>query len=105
MRRRQSPCTGRAMILVCGHIREPVTELVCARLEAEGLGYRVLSPDASPDPGSQTTVHAQWCDGELRDFHISGPDWRLGGDELTGVYFRPVQAPNTSLPGLSAEAA
>jgi glutathione synthase/RimK-type ligase-like ATP-grasp enzyme len=93
------------MILICGHVREPVTELVCARLEAEGLGYRVLSPDASPDPDSQTTVDAQWRDGELRDFTIAGPDWRLGRDELTGVYFRPVQAPNTSLPGRSAEAA
>ena len=46
------------MILVCGHVHEPVTELVCARLEAEGLGYRVLGPDASPDPDSQTTAHA-----------------------------------------------
>jgi RimK-like ATP-grasp domain len=93
------------MILICGHVREPVTELVCARLEAERLAYRVLSPDATSDPAMQSTLRAQWSDGELGKFHFAGPDWRLDADELTGVYFRPVQAPNTSLAGLSAEAA
>jgi glutathione synthase/RimK-type ligase-like ATP-grasp enzyme len=93
------------MILICGHVNEPVTELVCARLEAEGLAYRVLRPDATPDPAVQSTLHAQWTDGDFGGGYFTGPDWRLDVDQLTGVYFRPVQTPAVSLPGRSAEAA
>jgi glutathione synthase/RimK-type ligase-like ATP-grasp enzyme len=92
------------MILICGHVREAVTELVCARLEAEGLAYRVLGPDAIADAALRSTLHAQWRDGAISDYHMAGPDWHLDADQLTGVYFRPVQAPDANLPGLSAEA-
>ena len=93
------------MILVCGNVSEPVTELVCARLEAEEFAYRVLSPNASADSAVQSTLHAQWCNGEFHGGYFSGPDWRLGVDDLTGVYFRPLQAPAANLPGLPAAAA
>lgn len=93
------------MILICGRITEPVTELVCARLEAEGLAYRVLDPDVPTDPGAQPLLHARWQDGALADFHFAGPDWRLDASDLTGVYFRPVQRSAPELPDLSPEAA
>ncbi|MBR0799472.1 hypothetical protein JQ615_29265 [Bradyrhizobium jicamae] len=93
------------MILVCGSISEPVTELVCARLEAEGLGYRVLGPNASTGSTAQSTLHAQWSNGDFHRGYFSGPDWRLDVSDLTGVYFRPLQAPAASLPGLPAAAA
>ena len=90
------------MILVCGHVSEPVTELVCARLEAERLTYRVLSPNAAADSAAQSTLHAQWSNGDFQGGYFSGPDWRLDVDDLTGVYFRPLQPPAVSLPGVSA---
>jgi hypothetical protein len=91
------------MILICGNAREPVTELVCARLEADNLNYRVFSPYFEPDPASQCVVNAHWIAGELQSGSFSNPDWSFDINELTGVYFRPVAAPpQTSLPGLSA---
>lgn len=93
------------MILVCGNVSEPVTELVCARLAAEGLGYRVLSPDASADAAVRSTLHAQWRNGDFDSGYFSGPDWRLDVEDLTGVYFRPLQARATCVAGASAAAA
>ncbi|WP_156180203.1 glutathione synthase [Bradyrhizobium sp. LTSPM299] len=96
---------GIVMILVCGNVSEPVTELVCARLEAEELAYRVLSPNISTDSALQSTVHTQWTNGEFHGGYFSGPDWRLDVDDLTGVYFRPLQAPAADLPGIPAAVA
>ncbi|QPF83513.1 glutathione synthase [Bradyrhizobium genosp. L] len=93
------------MILICGRVTEPVTELVCARLAAEGLPYRVLDPNVPADPDVAPALHARWRDGSLVDFHIAGPGWHLDAGDVTGVYFRPVQSATPDIPGLSPEAA
>jgi glutathione synthase/RimK-type ligase-like ATP-grasp enzyme len=91
------------MILICGNIREPVSELVCARLEAENLSYRVFNLYSGDDPASRCIVNAHWSAGELQGGYFGNRDWQLDIKELSGVYFRPVEAPpQFSLQGLSA---
>jgi hypothetical protein len=91
------------MILICGNAQEPVSELVCARLEADDLAYRVFDPNFGPAFNSRYIVDAHWIGGELQSGFFSHADWRLDIQELTGVYFRPVDAPPVvSLPGMSA---
>lgn len=72
------------MILVCGGLADKVTELVCARLLDCGYPYRLL------DLGSYPTgfrLKWRWRDAGP-DGHITGPDWSLDLNELTGVYAR-----------------
>jgi hypothetical protein len=91
------------MILICGNAREPVCELVCARLEADNLAYRIFNPNSGANLAWQSIVSAHWIAGELQGGYFGGPDWRLNIKELTGVYFRPVEAPpQVSLPGVPA---
>ena len=72
------------MILVCGGLADSVTELVCARLEDCGYGYRLLDLGRYPD-GFEIKWH--WRDSGPAGY-IAGPDWRLDLDEITGVYIR-----------------
>ncbi len=72
------------MILVAGGIADSVTELVCARLTDCGYPYRLL------DLGSYPFGHgisARWT-GAGPEGNISGPDWKLDLDEISGVYVR-----------------
>ncbi|HKA21078.1 MAG TPA: glutathione synthase [Blastocatellia bacterium] len=72
------------MILVCGGLADSVTELVCSRLEALGHPYRLLNLGTYP---AEFQVKWQWK-GSYPEGYISGPDWRVDLDELTGVYVR-----------------
>ena len=72
------------MILVCGGLADPVTELVCARLTACGYPYRLLDLGAYP---AGFDVH--WCwQGDVADGFIASRDWRVDLASLTGVYVR-----------------
>ena len=72
------------MILVCGGLADSVTELVCARLADCGYPYRLLDLGTYP-AGFKVKWHWQ---NSGPSGYISGPDWRLHLDELTGVYIR-----------------
>lgn len=72
------------MILVAGGIADSVTELVCARLNACGYAYRLL------DLGSYPASHGmdvRWKGGRPEG-SVSGPDWELDLDEISGVFVR-----------------
>ena len=72
------------MILVCGGLADPVTELVCARLTACGYPYRLLDLGAYP---AGFDVH--WCwQGHVADGFIASRDWHVDLASLTGVYVR-----------------
>lgn len=96
------------MILVCGGLADPVTELVCSRIEACGFPYRLLDLGAYPS-GFQVNWH--WL-GETPTGDIAGPDWKVDLDELTGVYVRYLGSegraplpgvPDVSVPAVHAE--
>lgn len=72
------------MILVAGGIADSVTELVCARLDACGYPYRLLDLGRYP---SGHGLAARWTDSGPQG-HLSGPDWKLDLDEISGVYVR-----------------
>lgn len=72
------------MILICGGLADPVTELVCARLNQLGHPYRLLDLGAYP---SGFRIAWRW-QGERPEGHIAGPGWHLDLAELTGVYAR-----------------
>lgn len=72
------------MILVCGSLADPVTELVCARLQHCGYPYRFLEIGRFPE---EYQIAGRWSDGGLEGW-VAGPDWRLGLDEISGVYVR-----------------
>lgn len=72
------------MILVAGGIADSVTELVCARLTACGYPYRLLDLGRYP---SGHGLAVRWTDAGPQG-HLSGPDWTLDLDELSGVYVR-----------------
>jgi len=74
------------MILVCGGLADPVTELVCARLGECGYSYRLLDLAVYP-AGFQ--VNWRWEEGRPTGY-TSCKDWRLDLEDLTGVYFRHV---------------
>jgi glutathione synthase/RimK-type ligase-like ATP-grasp enzyme len=72
------------MILVAGGIADSVTELVCARLADCGYAYRLL------DLGSYPINHGMavcWKGGGPEG-RISGSDWELDLDEISGVFVR-----------------
>ncbi len=72
------------MILVCGGLADSVTELVCARLADCGYSYRLLDLASYP-AGFQIKWHWQ---GAGPAGYLTGPDWKLDLDELTGVFIR-----------------
>ncbi len=72
------------MILVAGGIADSVTELVCARLAACDYAYRLL------DLGSYPVNHGmavRWKGGRPEG-RVSGPEWELDLDEISGVFVR-----------------
>ncbi len=73
------------MILVCGGLADPVTELVCARLNACGYPYRLLDLGAYP---AGFDVHWEWPRGGSPEGFIASRDWRVELGSLTGVYVR-----------------
>ncbi len=96
------------MILVCGGLADPVTELVCARLDACGHPYRLLDLGTYP---AGFRIHWRWH-GARPSGCIAGPDWKVDLDELTGVYVRylgnegrvrPDGVADESIPALHAE--
>lgn len=72
------------MILVCGGLADPMTELVCARLAECGYSYRLLDLAVYP-AGFQ--VNWRWQGGHPTGY-ITSKDWRVSLEELSGVYFR-----------------
>jgi hypothetical protein len=78
------------MILVCGGLADPVTELVCARIEQLGYAYRLLNLGLFPDG---YTITYQWQAGELAG-SVSGPDWTVDIEEISGAYVRYVEPPD-----------
>ena len=72
------------MILVCGGLADPVTELVCARLDECGYAYRLLDLGTYP---SGFAVKWHW-QGKYPTGYVAGPGWRLDLEELSGVYVR-----------------
>lgn len=82
------------MILVCGGLADPVTELVCARLEHCAYPYHLLDLGRYP-AGFQIKWHWQ---GSTPNGYIAGADWRLQLDELTSVYVRYLGADGRLVP-------
>lgn len=72
------------MILVCGGLADGVTELICARLADCGYRYRLL--DLAHYPAGYCVVWHWTAAGPAGV--ISGPDWTLDLDAITGVYVR-----------------
>jgi glutathione synthase/RimK-type ligase-like ATP-grasp enzyme len=72
------------MILVCGGLADPVTELVCARLTDCGYPYRLLDLGVYP-----VGFHVNWhWQGAYPTGTIASARWRLDLGELRGVYVR-----------------
>lgn len=90
------------MILVCGGLADPVTELVCARLEHCAYPYRLLDLGRYP-----TGFHVKWhWQGSTPSGYVAGVDWRLNLDEVTSVYVRYLGADGRLVPfGATADAA
>lgn len=72
------------MILVCGSLADPVTELVCARLQECGYAYRLLELARFSE---DYQLACRWRDSGSEGW-IAGPDWRLDLDDISGVYVR-----------------
>ena len=72
------------MILICGSLADPVTELVCARLQSRGYPYRLLELGRYPQDYRLTCC---WSGGASEGW-IEGPDWRLELDQISGAYVR-----------------
>lgn len=72
------------MILVCGGLADPVTELVCARLENCGYSYRLLDLGVYP---TGFWVNWRW-ERACPTGYIANGDWRLDLGEISAVYVR-----------------
>lgn len=72
------------MILVCGGLVDPVTELVCARLRDCGYSYRLLDLGVFP---AGFSVNWRW-QSDSPVGYIACRDWRLDLEDLSGVYVR-----------------
>jgi glutathione synthase/RimK-type ligase-like ATP-grasp enzyme len=72
------------MILVCGGLVDPETELVCARLENRGFKYRLLDLGLYP---AAYRVNWRWRSARPKGY-IESRSWRLDLEELSGVYIR-----------------
>ena len=74
------------MVLVCADPSEAVTEFLRSRLKALRIDHLALDVR-----GNRSTRSVEWSWRNGRPFgSISCADWRVGFDELTGVYFRNV---------------
>ncbi|MBU3077699.1 ATP-grasp domain-containing protein [Sphingomonas quercus] len=82
------------MILVAGGIADKVAELVCARLDDCGYPYRLLDLGRYP-AGYGLTMN--WADGR-RSGHLSGQDWQMGIEEVSGAYVRFLGPEGRQLP-------
>ncbi len=89
------------MILVCGGLADTVTELVCSRLLDCGYHYRLLDLGSYP-AGFQ--IKWRWQGSSGPSGYIAGPDWKLGLDEITGVYTRYLGPEGRMLPNVAPEA-
>jgi len=72
------------MILVCGGLADGVTEFVCARLEHRGYPYRLL--DLATYPAGYSVAWTWNATGVTGT--ITGPEWALDLDDITGAYVR-----------------
>jgi hypothetical protein len=72
------------MILVCGGLADIVTELVCSRLEAMGIPYRLLDLGRFPE-GFEITW--RWTDHEVTGF-IRTKLWTIDLETVQGVFVR-----------------
>lgn len=97
------------MILVCGGLADKVTELMCSRLEDCGYPYRFL--DLARFPRGYTLT-ARW-DGATPSGYLAGDGWRLGFDQISGVFVRylgadgriaPAELESSLIPSVYAEA-
>jgi RimK-like ATP-grasp domain len=75
------------MILVCGGLADPVTELVCARIEQLNYPYRLLNLGLFPHGH---TLDCRWQAGEITG-RITGPDWDIDLSRISGVFVRYVE--------------
>ncbi|MBV9876931.1 MAG: hypothetical protein JO025_19540 [Verrucomicrobia bacterium] len=75
------------MVLVCGDPYEPVTALLCSRLEVLEIDYRRLDLRKLPHAAD---LDLTWVGGRPCG-SMSTEDWRIRLDELSGVYFRNVE--------------
>jgi RimK-like ATP-grasp domain len=74
------------MIVVCGSLTDIVTELLCARLEKLRYDYKLIDMGVYPDG-----YHVKWnWDQEIRTGSITGTDWHVELEEITGVFARYV---------------
>jgi hypothetical protein len=72
------------MILICGGLADPETELVCARLEDCGFKYRLLDLGQYP---AAYRVNWHWHSSRPKGY-IESRNWRLDLEELSGAYVR-----------------
>lgn len=72
------------MILVCGGLADGVTQLVCARLQHSGFSYRLLDLTRYP---AGYSIAWRWTNAGPAGT-ITGHDWVLDIDMITGVYVR-----------------
>src|SRR6516164_3660180 len=96
------------MILVCGGLADPVTELVCARLGDSSYPYRFLDLATYP-VGFRLNWHWQ---GSFPTGYITSEHWQLDVSEISAVYIRyleteerikPVNLPREFVPAFYAE--
>jgi hypothetical protein len=83
------------MILICGGLTDPVTELVCARLEQSRYPYRLLDLVVYP---ASFRVNWFWREGYPAGY-IFNKYWRLDLRELTSVYVRFLGSAERMPPG------
>jgi glutathione synthase/RimK-type ligase-like ATP-grasp enzyme len=86
------------MILVCGGLADPVTELVCSRIEYLGYEYHFLNLGLYPEGYRITWTWEQRTPTGV----IDGPDWSLDLADISGVFIRFLgmdgHAPLASIP-------
>jgi glutathione synthase/RimK-type ligase-like ATP-grasp enzyme len=72
------------MILVCGGLADPVTRFFCERLKEHEADYRFVDQRVFP---SGYAVSCDWRNDQVTGW-FAATDWRIGFEELTGVYLR-----------------
>jgi glutathione synthase/RimK-type ligase-like ATP-grasp enzyme len=72
------------MILVCGGLADPVTRFFCDRLKEHGAAYRFVDQRVFP---CGYAMSCRWQKDTLTGWFASA-EWRIGFEELTGVYMR-----------------
>ena len=74
------------MVLICGHLLEPVTAFLCARLQSLKIDHRILDLELFP---RGFDMDWSWNNG-IANGCILNRGWSVELDELTGIYFRNV---------------